>query len=318
MTKSPMVIATVLAVSALTSLSATAQERWSIATSSTGSGPYIIGSAIANTVNENTDEIQASSQTSGGYNNNLVQVAEKQTNSGLTFLSDLVDAHSGTNDFSKLPEGMFSSLKRMFPVTNTTVHCIVPASSDIYFFEDLRGKKLNINVDATSTNRTNKAIIEANGMTQEDFRIFEIATSNSYDALSDGIVDATCNFQPFPSSSIQQMAVSTPIRIIPISDEVFDAVNEVYSGTMQRVSIPANTYPGQTEEVDTFAAPEVLFTHADTDEETVYAFTKAYWEGERPTIAGFGETTLENALGELSIPIHPGTERYLREKGLID
>ena len=109
-----------------------------------------------------------------------------------------------------------------------------------------------------------------------------------------------------------------PIRILPISGAVFDAVNALYANTMRRVTIAANSYPGQTAAVITFAAPQVLFTHVDQDEEAVYAFTKAYWEAEQPTSAGFAGITLEDAQGEFPVPLHPGTARYLREKGLID
>lgn len=318
MNKLALIIAAALAVATVAPLQASAQQRWAIATSSTGSGPYIIGSAIANSVNDSSDTLAVSAQTSGGYNNNLVLVSGKQSNSGLTFLSDLIEAYNGTGSFAELPKGAFGQLRRMFPVTTTTVYCVVPADSSIRSFDDLRGRKLNINVAATSTNRANKAIIAASGMSLDDFKTFEIATSKSYDALQDGIVEATCNFQPFPSSSIEQLAASMPIRILPISDQMFDTVNQAYANTMRRVTIPADSYPGQTEAVMTFAAPEVLFTHADQDEEAVYAFTKAYWEGQRPTSAGFGGITIEDALGDFPIPLHPGTARYLREKGLID
>lgn len=314
----PLLVASALVVATLVSSSVYAQQRWAIATSSTGSGPYIIGSAVANAINESTHAVAVSAQTSGGYNNNLVLVSGKQADSGLTFLSDLVEAYDGSGGFAALPKGMFGQLRRMFAVTTTTVYCVVSAYSDIRTFEDLRGRKVNINVAATSTNRANKVLIAANGMSLKDFKTFEIATSKSYDALQDGIIDATCNFQPFPSSSIEQLAASMPIRILPVSDYVFAAVNRVYANTMRRVTIPAGSYPGQTEAVMTFAVPEVLFTHVEQDEEAVYAITKAYWEGQRPTSAGFGDITLEDALGDYSIPLHPGTARYLRERGLIE
>ena len=307
-----------LALCCSVALSASAQQRWSIATSSTGSGPYIIGSAVANAVNANSDALAVSAQTSGGYNNNLLLVSGKRASSGLTFLSDLVEAYEGSGSFAELPKGAFGKLRRMFPVTLTTVYCVVPAKSDIRSFADLRGRKVNINVAATSTNRANKAIIAASGLSLSDFKTFEIATSKSYEALQDGIVDATCNFQPHPSSSVEQLAASMPVRVLPISDEVFAAVNASYANTMRRITIEANTYAGQTEEVMTFAAPEILFTHADQDEEAVYALTKAYWEGERPTSAGFAGISLKDALGDYPVPLHPGTERYLREKGMIE
>lgn len=67
---------------------------------------------------------------------------------------------------------------------------------------------------------------------------------------------------------------------------------------MRRITIEANTYAGQIEEVMTFAAPEVLFTHVDQGKDTVYTLIKAYWEAKQPTSAGFAGISLRDALGD--------------------
>ncbi len=298
---------------------ATAQERWSIATSSTGSGPYIVGSAIAQTINERQGTVKVSAQTSGGYNENLMLVTQGQVNSGLTLLADLNEAYRALGKFSSIPNAkqMFSNLRRMFPVTTATFHCAVRADSGIKSFADLKGKKLNINVPATSTQQINRSMIAALGMKASDFTLFEIATSKSFDALGDHVVDATCNGLPMPGSPLMQLAATTPINLISLPDDAFARLNEAYGGTMIRVVIPANTYPGQTAEVRTFAYPEVLFVRADAREDLVYALTKAYWEGPQPNNPAFKQITLQNAAVDVEPPIHPGVARYLRERGLL-
>lgn len=301
-------------------LAANAQERWSIATSSTGSGPYIIGSAIAETVNGRQDVVDVSAQSSGGYNDNLNLVAQGQVNAGLTLLSELGDAWRGDGKFEALPNAkeMFSPLRRMFPVTMGTFHCVVRADSGITSFDELEGKRLNINVPATATQAINRNLLAALGKSPSDFTLMEIATSGSYDALANNIVDATCNGQPMPSGSIQQLAASVPVDVLTVSDEAYEKLNDAYHGTMLRVTIPAGTYPGQDEAVETFAYPEVLFVNEDADEDAVYAFTKAYWDGDQPNNPAFNNITIDNATLDVDPPIHPGTLRYLREKSLVD
>ncbi|MBC6717740.1 TAXI family TRAP transporter solute-binding subunit [Aurantimonas sp. DM33-3] len=296
-----------------------AQERWSIATSSTGSGPYIIGSAIAEAMNKGQSGIEVSAQSSGGYNDNLSLVAQGNVNSGLTLLSELGDAWRGTGKFEAVPDAKerFEPLRRMFPVTTATFQCVVRADSGITKFSELKGKRLNINVPATATQAINRAMIAALGMKPEDFNILEIATSGSYDALSNNVADATCNGQPMPSGSIQQLAASTPVRVLDIPDDAFDKLNESYQGTMLKATIPAGTYSGQDDEVHTFAYPEVLFVNKDAEEEQVYELTKAYWEGERPTNPAFAQVTIKNATVDVAPPIHPGALRYLKEKDLM-
>lgn len=309
----------VASIIALTS-AANAQERWSIATSSTGSGPYINGSAIAENMNAGQDFLDVSAQTSGGFNDNLGLVAMEEVNSGLTLLSELGDAWRGTGKFAEMPNAqeLFAPLRRMFPVTTATFQCVVLADSGIKTFDDLKGKKLNVNVPATATYAINQNLVAALEMTFGDFQVFELATSGSYEALSNGIVDATCNGQPLPSSSVLQVAASKPVNVLPVSDDVFERLNEAYHGTMLRVSIPAGTYTGQDEEIQTFAYPEVLFVHESADEDAAYELTKAYWSGTQPTTPAFKQITIENATLDVDPPLHPGAERYLREQGLLD
>ena len=86
------------------------------------------------------------------------------------------------------------------------------------------------------------------------------------------------------------------------------------------VQLPANTYKGQTAPVDTLAVMAVWATHDGLSDQMAYEVTKALFEN----TATLGqvhpkgkEITLQTALLSVSIPLHPGAERYYREKGLL-
>jgi len=86
------------------------------------------------------------------------------------------------------------------------------------------------------------------------------------------------------------------------------------------VQLPANTYKGQTAPVDTLAVMAVWATHDGLPEQTAYEVTKALFENTETLgqVHPKGkEITLKTALLSVSIPLHPGAERYYREKGLI-
>ncbi|MDH3659931.1 MAG: TAXI family TRAP transporter solute-binding subunit, partial [Alphaproteobacteria bacterium] len=82
------------------------------------------------------------------------------------------------------------------------------------------------------------------------------------------------------------------------------------------LTIPANTYPGQTEPLETIAQPNFLAVRADVDEEVVYAITKAVFEN-LPFLtrlhAPFQFLTPESAVAGLPVPLHPGALRYYQE-----
>ena len=117
-----------------------------------------------------------------------------------------------------------------------------------------------------------------------------------------------------------ELSTSTPVHLLPVSDEVFKRLNENFRGTMVQVTIPANTYKGQTEPVKTFASPTTLFVHKNLNADLVYLFAKSFWENHdilAKENKNFRQVTLEIAATPMKIPSHPGALKYFRERGVL-
>jgi TRAP transporter TAXI family solute receptor len=84
-------------------------------------------------------------------------------------------------------------------------------------------------------------------------------------------------------------------------------------------TIAAGTYPGQTDDVTTIAQPNFLAVNASVNEEHVYLLTKAMYEN-LPFLQAIHPATkamaIENAMGGLPAPLHPGAARFYTEMGL--
>ena len=83
--------------------------------------------------------------------------------------------------------------------------------------------------------------------------------------------------------------------------------------------IPAGTYAGQPEDVPTVAIANILVTHDKVPDELAYRMTKLMFDN----LASLGNAhpaaraiTLENAPRNLPIPLHPGAQRFFKEKGI--
>jgi TRAP transporter TAXI family solute receptor len=301
---------------------ANAVERWSVATSSTGSGPYIMGSTLAQVINGAQKKIELSAQSSGGYNANLSLVADGSSTLGLGALPDLIDAYNGTGKFASLPnKERFKNLRLLFPVALSTWHCMVRADSGIKSFSDLKGRKFNLNVPSTATRQINEGLVSALGMKQSDFKIFSISSGKTFDALQDNVIDASCNGLAVPSGEVLQLASQVPIHLLSIDDKAYTTLNARYHGALLRHTIPANTYPGQTKEAITFANQDTLYVNKDVSEDLVYAFTKAYFENldqlQKKYSSFKGLTLQQDAALKVDFPRHPGVIRYMKEKGLL-
>ena len=84
-------------------------------------------------------------------------------------------------------------------------------------------------------------------------------------------------------------------------------------------SIPAGTYPGQEEDIDTVTVKATLIVSADASEDDVYNLTKAIFDNAEAIAAENAkgnELSIENATSGMTAPFHAGAAKYFAEKGV--
>jgi len=99
-----------------------------------------------------------------------------------------------------------------------------------------------------------------------------------------------------------------------------EVVAKIGNPVYQSKVIPANTYDGQTTDVPTAAISNILVTHEGVSDEVAYQMTKLMFENlDRlgNAHAAAKDITLEGAVKNLPIPLHPGAERYYKEVGAL-
>jgi TRAP transporter TAXI family solute receptor len=63
-----------------------------------------------------------------------------------------------------------------------------------------------------------------------------------------------------------------------------------------------------------------LVTHSEVDDELAYAMTKALWENVDQLVSAHAAAKgikAEQAVAGMPVPLHPGAEKYYREKGMM-
>jgi TRAP transporter TAXI family solute receptor len=109
-------------------------------------------------------------------------------------------------------------------------------------------------------------------------------------------------------------------RLVGLSDDQITRVNAKYP-FLQPLTVPAESYPGQMEPLQTIGSFSFLLARADLPDDIAYRLAKAIHAGQPELAARLeqGRDTLpENTLKAAGDPdrIHPGVHRYLREIGL--
>ena len=156
-------------------------------------------------------------------------------------------------------------------------------------------------------------------MSYEDFDEQFLNFGEAVTALKDRIIDCAVVGSGAPTSAVVDATATLDITFVTLDQkamEVFCA-DRPYLAMMV---LPAGTYKGQDQDVPVVASPAIFSANDEMSEDLVYRITKALWENidELASVHAQGKNVkLETALSAMSVPLHPGAEKYYKEVGLL-
>ena len=142
---------------------------------------------------------------------------------------------------------------------------------------------------------------------------------DSADALKDGKIDAFFCTAGAPTTAIVELATTNTINLLTVDDEHAKILADAHP-FYTTYSIPGGSYKGVDDDVQTVAIKATLIASPKLSEETVYNITKAIFENKdeiAATHAKGEELDLDYAVSGISVPFHPGAEKYFKEVGAI-
>jgi uncharacterized protein len=320
-------IRTRLAVAALAaglafSTATAAQERvfFGIATGGTGGTYYPLGGMLAQLISNKATiggkKLSATAETSGASVANAQLLARKDIESAFVAADILDAAYNGKGQFEGKAVKNLRALGALYP---EQVQLVTLASANVRSFKELKGKSVSSGSPGSGQWQLLGDLLEAHGMTRKDIGEDLSSFTQSIDKIKDGNLVASLITAGAPTSSITDLANARELRIVPLSGPEIETLRKKQP-YYAMVQLPANTYKGQTAPVDTLAVMAVWATHDGLSEQAAYEVTKALFENTETLgqVHPKGkEISLKTALLSVSIPLHPGAERYYREKGLI-
>ncbi len=304
-----------LAIAAATGIAGAAPAyELSIATGGTGGVYYPYGGGLAELINRHVEGHTASAEVTGASVENMALISRMDSDIATVLADTAYAAYNGTEPFADRPMSEARALAAIYP---NAVQLVVLADSPINSLADLRGQRVSVGAPGSGTEVNAQTLLEANGITYDDFTAERLNFNETADALRDGdIVAGFWSVGP-PTSSIMNLAATRAIRVIPISDEEIAAAVEL-EPVFTPYTLAAGTYDGMTEDVQTIAIPNVLVVHEEMEEELAYQVTRVLFEHVDELIAihpAANDTTVEFSLSSSPIPLHPGAIRYYQEIG---
>lgn len=301
---------------------AIAAERvfFGIATGGTGGTYYPLGGMLAqlisNNVEVNGSKLSATAETGNASVANASLLGREGVESAFVAADILDAAYKGVNQFDGKAVKNLRALGSLYP---ETVQLVARANSGIKSLADLKGKSVSSGSPGSGQWQLLGDLLAAYGLQREEVNEDYSSFSQSVEKIKDGNLDASLITAGAPTASVIELSNAHDIMIVPLTGPAIDELRKVQPYYAKTI-LPANSYKGQTEPVETIAVRAIWATHASLDENLAYNVVKALYENTE-TLAKVHskgkEISLETALESVSIPLHPGAERYYREKGLI-
>ena len=268
-------------------------------------GQYITNNAGINVTVVSTDGSKANIQgiDAGNYQLGTVQ-------------SDVMAyAWEGTRSFEE--EGKIDTFRTVAGLYAEAVQ-LVTMNPEIKTVADLKDKSVSIGAPGSGVYFNAVDVLAAAGLTENDIKAQYQSFADSADALKDGKIDAAFIVAGPPTPAITELFTTNEAYLVPIDGEVAEKIMaDCPFYTVH--TIPAGTYKGQEEDVQTVTVKATLIVNADASEDDVYKLTAAIFDNIDAITAENAkgaELSLENATEGMTVPFHAGAAKYFAEKGI--
>ncbi|MBA4489172.1 TAXI family TRAP transporter solute-binding subunit [Paracoccus sp. S1E-3] len=283
---------------------------------------YVVGQSICRLVNRDTATtgIKCTAPSTGGSVANVNAIKAGEMTMGVAQSDIQYHAYNGdTPEFSG--DNKFDKERAIFSVHGEPFTIVARKDANIATFDDMKGKRVNVGNPGSGQLATMEVVLAAKGWTMKDFSLAsDLKPAEQSAALGDNKVDAIVYTAGHPNGSIQEATSTVEANLVPVTGPEIDklvAENPYYA----KAVIPGGMYAGNPDPVDTFGVKATFVTSADVPDDVVYEVVKAVFDnfdrfkGLHPA---FADLKPEEMISQgNSAPLHPGAEKYYREKGWI-
>lgn len=299
--------------------SAMAQDQTNIVigSSSVGGSYYLYAGGLATFVNDNSDSLVATAQTTRGSVENARLLASGRLDFGFANGGVVYEQNAGKGQFV---DAASDSIRGIAVIDIAPLHLVTFAGSGIETLGDLPGKTVSVGAPGSGSANTTANLLAAADLSDR-LNVRNLGFDESAANMRDGNLDAFSASSSLPMPAVLDLATSRDIVLLSVDDHV-TANLQAISPAYQKVTIPAGTYPGVDSDVASVGVPSMLLTRADMPDDVVYElvsqiFAEAAGTYMRNVYNAWGPYPGDAALSAVGVPIHPGAERFYRENSML-
>lgn len=286
----------------------------SLGTGGTGGIYYPYGGGVAEIWSKYVKDVKAVAEVTGASVENVKLAHKGETVTGEVMGDVAVAGYKGLSKFKGKKHNILS-MAIMYP---NLLQIVALKKSGITNIEQVKGKNISTGSPGSGTNFMTEVVLKALGIPLNSFKDSRLSFTESANALKDGTIKVgTWSVGP-GTSSILDLSTTHDINIISFTPDQTKQILEA-NKTYSSVDLAGGVYRGVDKAVPTIGVWNVMICQKSLDTDLVYKLVKALYEHNdymRKIHPSAAYTTPENAVKYSPIPLHPGTIKYLKEKGI--
>lgn len=246
---------------------------------------------------------------------NLRLLSDNYIELGIAQADLIEDAYYGKGSFHS---GKYRGYKAVASLYPEACQIVVRKDSDITSLDDLEGKNVSVGEEESGTERNATQILEMCGLPDNLVNTKNLDYTDAADQLAEKKIDAFFCTAGICTTVIEELTKECDIRLLEIPESCRQKLKKAYSFYDNYV-IPAGTYSGQTEDIQTISVQSVLLASSTLSEKTVQKLTASLFQHIKDiqySISINLQLTPQEAVKGITIPFHPGAAAYYKLEGV--
>jgi TRAP transporter TAXI family solute receptor len=308
-----------LIVFAITSTAFSKTKFMNISTSRLGGSWYPTGETLSRIVTKYVPDVNMNATTSSGGTENVKRLRNGDTDLGFITHNAVYEAYKGIGDFQGEP---YSNLRILFNITSAHLQIVALADSNIRTIDDFKGKRIGDGSGGSAIPGALSSLLKVYGMSRKDIVAVRMGRGDRAKALGDRNLDAALFLIGKGAAVMRELTTSHDVVFIEVPPEKVKEIQKEKPYFSPGI-IKKEVYPKELKtDYHCMEMPSSCCVDASMPEELAYNIVKAIWDHYEEVVKMnpyFGhyqkpETAILHTSG---VPIHPGAEKYFKEKGIL-
>jgi len=263
-------------------------------------------------------EFKVKAQSSAGSVENLRKVNKGKSHFGVVYSGHV---YLGRNGKLKNDPKKYENVLVVSYLYGAPAQLVTSKGSGINSVKDLVGKKVGVG-NAGSGAFANCELFFSHMGVWDKIERNAMGYNDAAAAFGNNQLDAFWLFTAFPSGAVIMAAQTNDIALVNLGKDAEESDFFKDYPYFSKLAVPAGTYKGVDEESPSFQDSALWVANAKVSDDIVYKMLSTIYTDEglahmRAQKKTFKEMAIKTGINGIVTPLHPGAEKFWKEKGLL-